>query len=747
MPLTRVPAAAVLAACAALPAAAQTRPAPPDAAASAPARPAEGRSEQLRRVEVSGNASDESIRRASTASKIVITREEIDKFGDSSLGEMIKRLPGVTTGGRPGRGGDIRMRGMGRGYTQILVNGERMPPGFSLDELPPEQVERIEVLPAPTAEYGTRAVAGTINIVLREALKKRLNEFRAGFASERGRISPGVSWTRNDNFGDGHAYNLTVNAMRGERIDDVINDTLTHTAATNSDSLLSSRGRSEGQRRALNLTGRVQFKLNATDTLALQPFIVSTRASSNSQLLQTTTPQPDPRPPGFFDQVDTDGDSRFTMGRLHAQWQSRLSSDTRVEARAGLGRARGETHSLRQERLADEPTRLQDDSTTSRDGNWSLLAKLSHNLGGDHSLVSGIEGEGTSRHTHRVTLVNGAPQPGLSDFGDDLDASSTRVAAYAQDEWTAGKRWDFYAGLRWEGIRTRSSATSYDAHNTSSVFTPLAHARYKLDERGRDMIRASLTRSYRSPQLQDLIARPTINSQVPHQANTPDHAGNPDLKPELATGFEVGYEHYLAKGGLLSANFFARRISNLMRTVTAQETVPWAADPRWVARPRNIGKASTAGLELEARFRLDEWFADALPINVRSNVSFFHSRVDGIPGPNNHIDGQPRGTANLGADYRLRSLPLTLGASLNWTPSTTIQQTLITTSTASRKAVVDAFALWAINVQQSLRLSASNVSALDYFTGSVIDTGDQLITSRSGGPSYTMWQIRWEMKI
>src|SRR6185436_19643382 len=119
---------------------------------------------------------------------------------------------------------------------QILVNGERMPPGFSLDQLPPEQVERIEVLRAPTAEYGTRAVAGTINVVLREALKKRLNEFRAGFATERGKISPGISWTRNDNFGEGHAYNLTVNAMHGERIDDVINDTLTHTVATHSDS-------------------------------------------------------------------------------------------------------------------------------------------------------------------------------------------------------------------------------------------------------------------------------------------------------------------------------------------------------------------------------------------------------------------------------------------------------------------------------------------------------------------------------
>ena len=238
----RLTTAAALVACGTLPAAfAQTSPTPPDTAASAPprpaARPADAKSgEQLRRVEISGTASDESIRKASTASKIVITREEIEKFGDSTVGEVLKRLPGVTTGGRPGRGGDVRMRGMGGGYTQILVNGERMPPGFSLDQLPPEQVERIEVLRAPTAEYGTRAMAGTINVVLREALKKKLNEFRAGVQVEHGKPGAGISWSRNDGFGDGHAYNLSVNAQRGERVDDITNDTVTRTLATGDES-------------------------------------------------------------------------------------------------------------------------------------------------------------------------------------------------------------------------------------------------------------------------------------------------------------------------------------------------------------------------------------------------------------------------------------------------------------------------------------------------------------------------------
>jgi iron complex outermembrane receptor protein len=54
-----------------------------------------------------------------------------------------------------------RLRGLGGGCTQILLNGEPAPPGFSMDMLAPTDIERIEVMKGPTAEFG--GVAGTIN--------------------------------------------------------------------------------------------------------------------------------------------------------------------------------------------------------------------------------------------------------------------------------------------------------------------------------------------------------------------------------------------------------------------------------------------------------------------------------------------------------------------------------------------------------------------------------------------------------
>src|ERR1039457_2899488 len=43
-------------------------------------------------------------RRYSTAAKIVVEREEIEQFGDSTVADVLKRLPGITIGGKPGRG-------------------------------------------------------------------------------------------------------------------------------------------------------------------------------------------------------------------------------------------------------------------------------------------------------------------------------------------------------------------------------------------------------------------------------------------------------------------------------------------------------------------------------------------------------------------------------------------------------------------------------------------------------------------
>lgn len=725
----------------------------PARAASAPpaapaARPPAATAPQ--QVEVTGSRqTDTEQRRQATAAKIVIGREEIDRFGDSTLGEVLKRLPGVTTAGPPGRGGGPRMRGLGAGYTQILIDGQRVPPGFSLESLTPEQVERIEILRAPTAETGARAIGGTINIITREGFKRRINDLRLGISTENGEFTPGLFWTRNDSVGD-LIYTVSAGLFRNRRASgnsvhtteaDVADGTVLRDQTETSQAL--------DRRLGMNLTSRLQWRLGGGGMLVLMPVVFhsqgeGTRNYSLTQAVGSTPP--------LYARADTEGDNRFTVGRLNLQWRQTVLNGLRLEAHGTLADARGQSHGQREEfDAAGTALRLSRDSSRTRDRTTTFSTKASKLLEGDHSLVAGAELEALSRRETRFTEQNN--QDPLAEFEPDLQASSQRTALYVQDEWALSPNWAAHAGLRWEGIRTRGDSADGQQRpdNRSSVFTPLLHAVWKPDPNARDQIRASLTRSYKAPTLQNLVARPSLSSRWPvsgaNTATSPDRAGNPGLRPELATGIDIAFERYLPQGGVLSANVFHRRLKDYIRNTTALETVSWSPVQRWVSRPQNLGSAITQGIELEAKFRLDQLVTGAPPVELRNNLSLFRSRVDAVPGPDNRLDEQPRATANIGADYRFRGTPLTLGGSLNLTPGYRTQLTELQSREAGAKRQFDAYALWVFNPQTQLRLLASNLTAADYTSSNAITVGSLRTQADAVNPTYVNWQLRLELKL
>ena len=718
----------------------------PAAAASAPAAAA---SAPAQRVEVTGTrGSDEEQRRRSTAAKIVIGRDEIERMGDSNTLEILKRLPGITVPGAGGRSGNPRMRGMAGGYTQILLDGERIAPGFSLDSIPPEQIERIEILRAPTAETGARAIAGTINIVLREGFRKKLNDVNLGAQFEHGNVSPSLSWTRNDTFGDWIVNgSLSMferenhNQSRTERTD-------TDLASGQTLLLRDSTFASDDRRRGLHASARLQWRDDNGTSLMLMPLVIANSGTTHAvgtidQTLGADAPE--------FARSDSVTDGRFTLQRINANVNHRLGA-VRLEWRAGFGD--GHWHSG-QHRLefdsAGALTRTIDDTTDNRDRNATLGLKASTLLGEGHNLVSGLELERNRRNEARTTLWDGVAQ--LAEFGTDLAASSRRYALYAQDEWSLNPQWALHAGLRVEGITTRGEgALGIVDTNTSRVATPLLHMVWKPDPAKRDQFRASLTRSYRSPNLNQLIGRPSLNRVDPAPgANTElsaDSAGNPRLKPEVALGLDLAFERYLAEGGVLSVNLFHRRIADLMRNVVALEDVSWSpGQPRFVSRPQNIGNGTSQGIELEAKFRLDQMIDGLAPVELRGNASLFRSRVDNIPGPDNRIAEQPGGTLNLGADYRWRGTPLTLGGNLNFTPGYTVRLEADRWLIQARKTVADAYLLWTISPETKLRLSVGNALAQDYLTTTEVDSNGVRENNASNSRSWVNTQLRLELKL
>ncbi|PKO56694.1 MAG: hypothetical protein CVU28_02045, partial [Betaproteobacteria bacterium HGW-Betaproteobacteria-21] len=111
-------------------------------------------------------------RKASDIQKIVISETEIERYGDATVGDVLRRLPGMTSTGPAGVTKDIRIRGLEKGYTQFLINGEPVPSAkkdrqIQVDRLPADMIERIEIIRSPGAMYDAGGIGGTINIVLK----------------------------------------------------------------------------------------------------------------------------------------------------------------------------------------------------------------------------------------------------------------------------------------------------------------------------------------------------------------------------------------------------------------------------------------------------------------------------------------------------------------------------------------------------------------------------------------------------
>ncbi len=736
--------------------AAAAAPATPASAAPAsrPATPAPA-AQRPQQVEITGNASPDPTtdeRRRSTASRITYGREELDRMGDASLGEVLKRLPGVTLGGAPGRGGQVRMRGMGAGYTQILIDGQRMAPGFSLDAIAPEQIEKIEIMRAPVAEHGTRAIAGTINVIMRSDFKRKANEFKIGGGADGSAPQVGASWATNGN-GESLGYNLSATVFRGGR-DNEIDTRIVGLNAAGAPVLdqrtLSS---SEGKRQGLFANARLQWRLGGGNSLDLQPFFNAVRSRSDavSRLTQAVgTNQP-------YSLATSHTDSDWTMARLNGSWTVNTNSGGRLQLRFGGRLSDSSSLTNRQETGARAGAgSLRIDDSANREQSIDMNGKFAQLLADRHSASVGWEAEHTTRTDSRRITENGSAVGG--DFGEDLEARVQRLAVYAQDEWEWSKQFSFYLGARWEGIETRSDALQNRpaVANRSGVFAPLAHMVWKFPDAPRDQLRASLTRSYRSPDLSQLVGRYTTHADYdPSQTNVvskPDRTGNPALKPELAWSLELGYEHYLDAGGVLSANVYFKRIDDLIRNVRSQVPHPDTGVQRYVSRPQNVGKADAAGLELEAKSRLQDLWAEAPPavqgINLRANLSLMWSRVDQVPGPDNRLEGQPPWTANLGVDWPVRGLPLTLGASFNYTPGFRVQEIDDRFSRAGAKPVLDFNALWKLNPDTSLRLTVSNASAHRLDSGATTLAADgSSEASDSRSKTYTTVNLRAEFRF
>jgi iron complex outermembrane receptor protein len=129
-----------------------------------------------------------------------VTKEEMKGTAHASVWDALQKLPLNSNSGPSddyaglsgnyNRGTGLNLRGLGYGATLVLVNGQRQAAAGSaadfvdVSNIPWAAVERIEVLPdGSSALYGSDAIAGVVNIVMRDDLDGAESQGRLGVAS------------------------------------------------------------------------------------------------------------------------------------------------------------------------------------------------------------------------------------------------------------------------------------------------------------------------------------------------------------------------------------------------------------------------------------------------------------------------------------------------------------------------------------------------------------------------------------
>ncbi len=676
-------------------------------------------------VEVNGASAN--VRRDDSAARIVVGRDEIAQYGDASLSAVLKRQPGVSL-----TGGEIRMRGLGAGYTQLLVNGDPVAAGFSIDSIAPAMIERIDILRTATAELGSQAIAGTINVILKKDSARSQRDIKLGTGLLAGRADPSASLQWGARSGD-LAYSLAADMTRTTS-DNTYMTFETLDAADGTP--LARRELREWvsyRNTRLNLTPRLNWTLPGGGSLAWQTFIDLFRNSNNGNAIETTVSGRSTAYPV------NDYRSRFDTrsARSDVTLVRQVGADGKLTLKAGLTHNKRKTDYLFRGAGAGG-TLARKVPADALDSSAIFSGKYLAPLVAGHDVGIGWEGGRTRRSESRRQNDSTAAGQFLSQLDEDYSAVINRVALFAQDEWTVSPRLQAYLGLRWEGLRTATEGRTLDqVSSKSSVLSPITQLLWKLD--GKDQLRFSLSRTYKAPTVRNLVPRRyTVNNA--NGPTNPDVRGNPALKPELAWGIDTAYESYFGKSGVVSVSAYARRIDAVTVQTLYQE------DGAWISTPFNNGKAKVAGLEFDARFPLRSVLPSSPDMDLRANAARNWSRLDAVPGPDNRLGDQARITANFGVDARIAA-GYTVGMNLNLQYGGATQLSRYLRSETGPVRLLDLYGVWKANPKTQLRLSVANALHRDRKSGSAYADADGSNTRTGRASSAAVLRIVLETSL
>ena len=466
----------------------------------------------------------------------------------------------------------VSLRGNSGVTVQINGRPSQLKPaqlGDFLAQLPADMVDKVEVIPNPSARDDPTGVAGIINIVLKEEADAGTNGGISAAGSTNGQANVGVNIGRERGA-------LTLYGSYGflrdrrPRSEALFRENDYQSPRTYLDEL-SSRNQA---RRIHTLTGSLGYKLSTYDDLSLEA-LLSTRHDDESSRILYRALDASQSLTGLSDRLSTgtsrENDADATLGFKHAFAQKgrRLSVELRGTYHSEGGPSAIAAHDLALDGGVGSTRSQETQRNLERPTERSVKVDYIRPLTGGLRLETGYKGVADHFHTALDTRVL---DPSIAMYVPD----TTRTSAFQyQQDVNAG-----YAMLTGQrgtlqfqgGVRVEHAATQFHVASVSTRFDnaynsvfPSGLLAWNIDDA--TQVKASYSARIRRPDDADQLD-PIAHYSDPLNLSR----GNPFLKPEHTSAYELGLQRTMGTTTLQVTPFF-RRTFDAVRTVRSIDTL------------------------------------------------------------------------------------------------------------------------------------------------------------------------------
>ncbi|HET7231052.1 MAG TPA: TonB-dependent receptor [Longimicrobium sp.] len=529
----------------------------------------------------------------------------------TTASEVLEAVPSVQVDAD----GKVSLRGNENVVVQI--NGRPSPIHGAqlasyLKQLPANTIERVEVIPNPSARQDPEGMAGIINIQLKQNVDLGLSGGMTVAAStaERYTASGNLGYQRGPaTWMLSYGFNSDNRSMAGINNRTRLGALEAPLSFTEQD-LSGSNGNS-----GHNLNATLDYRLNPRDVLSTS-LLANFRGASDESLSRYSELNGSRALLDRYNRIrDSNGDSQLFDGsvafkRTLQPQRHEISAEVRFNRSRDLDR----TDLWRQPASGTAIVDVENDRTDAVASQLTGQLDYTRALGARGKLETGYKGYArwTDRDFDVLRDSLGTGTFTRSDLSNSLQLDEQVNAVYGVLSQGTG-RWELQGGLRAEYAgRTFSLASTGERfpHNYWSVF-PSGLASYKLSEQ--DQVKLSYSRRVRRPGTQELNPFPVFFDLQ----NV--FLGNPQLNPEYTDAVELGFQHSARMGSVQFSPFY-RRTTDVIRFVINTSDVVAGREVTSVSF-KNLDTGTSWGADLNGSLRMGQAFSGLAGFNVFKMVT------------------------------------------------------------------------------------------------------------------------------